>query len=76
MRLTIVTSQQSVSTWHEVINEKTIADAVLDRLVHSSHGIDLRGESMRKKRKNIKRERINFINLMVIDYALCNFFCN
>lgn len=56
IRSTIVTSQLPVSSWHEVINEKTIADAILDRLVHSSHRIDLRGESMRKKRKNIKME--------------------
>ncbi len=56
IRSTIVTSQLPVSAWHEVINEKTIADAILDRLVHSSHRIDLRGESMRKKRKNIKME--------------------
>ena len=56
IRSTIVTSQLPVSAWHEVINEKTIADAILDRLVHSSHRIDLKGESMRKKRKNIKME--------------------
>ena len=53
---TIVTSQLPVNAWHEVINEKTIADAILDRLVHSSHRIDLKGESMRKKRKNINVE--------------------
>jgi len=53
IRSTIVTSQLPVSAWHEVINEKTIADAILDRLVHSSHRIDLKGESMRKNRKNI-----------------------
>lgn len=56
IRSTIVTSQLPVSAWHEVINEKTIADAILDRLVHSSHRIDLKGESMRKKRKNIIME--------------------
>ena len=56
VRSTIVTSQLPVSAWHEVINEKTIADAILDRLVHSSHRIDLKGESMRKKRRNIKME--------------------
>ncbi len=53
-RSTIVTSQLPVSAWHEVINEKTIADAILDRLVHSSHRIDLKGESMRKNRINNK----------------------
>jgi DNA replication protein DnaC len=50
---TIVTSQLPVSSWYEVINEKTIADAILDRLVHSSHRIDLKGESLRKQKKNV-----------------------
>lgn len=53
IRSIIVTSQLPVSSWHEVINEKTIADAILDRLVHSSHRIDLKGESMRKNKKNL-----------------------
>ena len=56
IRSTIVTSQLPVNAWHEVINEKTIADAIMDRLVHSSHRINLRGESMRKKRKDINME--------------------
>jgi DNA replication protein DnaC len=47
---TIVTSQLPVSSWHEVIGEPTIADAVLDRIVHGSYRIDLKGPSMRKKR--------------------------
>lgn len=47
----IITSQLPVSKWHEVIGEKTIADAILDRIVHNAHRIDLKGESMRKKRK-------------------------
>lgn len=46
----IITSQLPVSKWHEVIGEKTIADAILDRIVHSAHRIELTGESMRKKR--------------------------
>ena len=47
----IITSQLPVSKWHEVIGEKTIADAILDRIVHDAHRVELRGESMRKKRK-------------------------
>lgn len=47
----IVTSQVPVSGWYDVIGEKTIADAILDRLIHQSHRIELAGESMRKKRK-------------------------
>lgn len=46
----IVTSQIPVQGWYDIIGEKTIADAVLDRLIHQSHRIELHGESMRKKR--------------------------
>lgn len=46
----VITSQLPVSKWHEVIGEKTIADAILDRIVHDAHRIELKGESMRKKR--------------------------
>ena len=47
----IITSQIPVASWHELIGEVTIADAILDRIVHASHRINLHGESMRKKRK-------------------------
>lgn len=47
----IITSQLPVSKWHEVIGEKTIADAILDRIVHDAHRVELKGESMRRKRK-------------------------
>jgi DNA replication protein DnaC len=50
---TIITSQLPVKQWHEVINDPTIADALLDRLVHSSHRIEFNAEvSMRKIYKN------------------------
>jgi len=45
---TIVTSQLPVEHWHEHIGNPTIADAVLDRLVHSAHRLELKGESLRK----------------------------
>lgn len=45
---TIVSSQIPVSVWYDIIGEGTIADAILDRIVNSSHRIDLKGESMRK----------------------------
>ncbi|MCK5137110.1 MAG: ATP-binding protein [Bacteroidales bacterium] len=52
-RSTIIASQLPVSKWHEVISDPTIADAILDRLVHSSHRIELDGEELiRKKYKN------------------------
>jgi DNA replication protein DnaC len=47
----IITSQLPVKGWYEMIGEKTIADAILDRLIHQSHRIELKGESMRKKRR-------------------------
>lgn len=46
---TIIVSQLPVASWYEIIGEATIADAILDRLVHTSHRIELRGESLRKK---------------------------
>jgi DNA replication protein DnaC len=50
---TIIASQLPVVNWHEIIGEQTIADAILDRLAHSAHRIDLKGESMRKKRQKL-----------------------
>ncbi|HQT55421.1 MAG TPA: IS21-like element helper ATPase IstB [Phenylobacterium sp.] len=47
-RSTIVTSQLPVATWHTVIGEATYADAILDRLVHNAHRLELSGESMRR----------------------------
>jgi DNA replication protein DnaC len=49
-RSTILTSQLPVPRWHEQIGDPTIADGILDRLVHNAHRIEMRGESMRKKR--------------------------
>ena len=49
-RSTVLTSQLPVSRWHEQIGDPTIADGTLDRLVHNAHRIEMRGESLRKKR--------------------------
>lgn len=49
-RSTIVTSQLPVDKWHEAIGEPTYADAILDRLVHNAHRIDLSGDSLRRRR--------------------------
>lgn len=46
---TIITSQLPVKHWHEIIGNPTLADAILDRLVHNAYSINLRGDSMRKK---------------------------
>lgn len=48
-RSTIITSQLPVDHWHAWLNDPTLADAILDRLVHASHRIALKGESLRKK---------------------------
>jgi DNA replication protein DnaC len=49
-KATIIASQLPVSGWYQIIGEETIADAILDRLVHTSHRIELKGESLRKKK--------------------------
>jgi DNA replication protein DnaC len=46
---TIIASQLPVGSWYDVIGEATIADAILDRLLHSSYRIEIKGESQRKK---------------------------
>lgn len=46
---TIITSQLPVKQWYDVIGEKTVADAILDRIVHQSARIELKGESLRRK---------------------------
>ena len=48
---TVIVSQIPVSEWHPLIGESTIADAILDRIVHNAHRIELKGESMRKQNK-------------------------
>jgi DNA replication protein DnaC len=52
-RSTLITSQVPISNWHQVIGDPTLADAILDRLVHNAYKIDLHGESMRKKKKGL-----------------------
>jgi len=47
---TLITSQFPPTRWHELIGDATVADAILDRLIHGSHRIELKGESMRKNR--------------------------
>ena len=55
-RSTIVTSQLPVKLWHETIGNGTLADAILDRLVHNAHRLEIKGESMRKTRSKIGEE--------------------
>ena len=53
---TIITSQLPVSEWYNYLNNNTIADAILDRIVHSSHRVELSGPSMRKIKSSIKSD--------------------
>lgn len=55
---TIITSQVPVSLWHEVIGELTIADAILDRIVHDAHRLEMKGESLRKKKQPKTEDQI------------------
>lgn len=57
-RSTIITSQLPVAEWYEVIGEQTIADAILDRVVHDAHRMELAGESLRRRQKNNVNENI------------------
>jgi len=50
---TVITSQLPTSHWHDVIGDPTLADAILDRLLHNAHKIQLKGESMRKKQARV-----------------------
>jgi len=53
---TIIASQLPVDHWHEMIGDPTIADALLDRLVHNAHRIHLKGESMRKRKASLTQK--------------------
>jgi len=57
---TVITSQLPVDHWHEIIGDPTIADVILDRLVHNAHRLNLKGESMRKAAaKNQKLDAVS-----------------
>ena len=52
-RSTIVTSQLPLDQWHHIIGDATLADAIMDRLVHNAYKINLKGESMRKRKTRL-----------------------
>ena len=49
-KATVITSQLPIKAWHDAMQDQTLADAILDRLVHNAYKVELKGESMRKKR--------------------------
>lgn len=53
LRATLVTSQLPVEGWHDYLGDPTLADAILDRLIHNAHRIPLEGESMRKQKAQL-----------------------
>jgi DNA replication protein DnaC len=56
IRSTLITSQYPVHTWHDLIGEPTLADAILDRIVHNAHKIVLDGDSMRKTKSDLTQD--------------------
>ncbi len=59
---TLITAQLPVAKWHDMIGNPTIADAILDRIIHNAHRIELNGESMRKKSATLTSNQ-NQINI-------------
>ena len=57
LRSTLVTSQLPVEHWHEIIGNPTLADAILDRLIHNAYRINLEGDSMRKKKTYLTKNK-------------------
>ena len=55
---TIVTSQLPIEQWHDLIGDATIADAILDRLIHHAYKLLLQGESMRKRHSRLTKQQV------------------
>jgi DNA replication protein DnaC len=56
---TIIVSQVPIENWHDNIGDPTIADAIMDRLIHNAHRINLKGDSMRKTRSSLTNRAIS-----------------
>ena len=59
IKSTIVTSQFDTADWHSTLNNPTLADAILDRLVHNAHRVELKGESQRKKNSVMHKKTLD-----------------
>ena len=57
LRATVITSQLPIAHWHEAVGDPTLADAILDRVVHNAYKINLSGSSMRKEREKLTTDR-------------------
>ncbi|MCW7552966.1 IS21-like element helper ATPase IstB [Endozoicomonas gorgoniicola] len=58
VKSTLVTSQMPVDHWHELIGDPTLADAILDRLIHNAHRVPLKGDSLRKKQSKLAKSEL------------------
>ena len=58
LKSTIVAAQIPADKWHETIADPTLADAILDRLIHNSHRIELKGESMRREKSSLTEKKM------------------
>lgn len=58
LRATLITSQLPVTSWHEAVGDPTLADAILDRVVHNAYKINLTGNSMRKQRGKLTTDNL------------------
>ena len=58
-RSTLIAAQLPLDNWHDIIGDPTLADAILDRLIHNAHKIALKGDSMRKKKSDLNKPENN-----------------
>ena len=55
---TIITSQLPMEKWHAVVGDPTIADAILDRVIHNAYTLNLKGDSVRKKHSRLTKKKV------------------
>lgn len=58
LRSTLITSQLPISAWHEYLNDPTVADALLDRLLNGAHRLELKGESLHKRSVTLTKSEV------------------
>ena len=70
IKSTVICSQLPVKAWYEVIGEPTIADAILDRIIHNAHRVELKGESLRKRKRISIFATDNFVEFWMAGLAI------
>ena len=65
-RSTVFTSQFSTDLWYENLADPTLADAILDRILHNAYKLELTGESLRKAKRNLMGKRVRAYNFGVL----------